>query len=246
MQPPWKGAAAGTVVGVLLAAGHGARFDASARRHKLLEPFPPGSAGASPLVVAAARRLLAAVPVLAVARPVPHGAHAAADPERTAQLRRIQDVLADAGCRVVSYTNTDEGRSNEDPSGTAAVEGTGASIACAVRASPAAGGWIIALGDMPGIDPATILAVREALRGGAHTAAPTFRGRRGHPVAFGAECGPELARLQGDEGARSILQRHPPLLIEVDDPGILFDVDRPQDLAAARGAAAGGHGPRDS
>ena len=34
-----------------------------------------------------------------------------------------------------------------------------------------------------------------------------------------------LAALRGDGGARAVLARHPPLRIDVDDPGVLYDVD---------------------
>ena len=175
MQPPLQGSAAGLVMGVLLGAGHGARFDASAQRHKLLEPYPPGQPGAAPLAVVAARKLRAAGPVLAVLRaPAPEAT------ARAAQQRRLHEVLADAGCRIVSYAYP-------GPSaGPGGAEGTGASIACAVRASADAAGWIVALADMPEIQPATIAAVRQALLDGALTVAPHYRGRRGHPVGFGA------------------------------------------------------------
>lgn len=241
MQPLWQGAAAGTVLGVLLAAGRGARFDASARRLKLLEPYPAGQAGAPPLILAAARPLLAAGPVLAVVRTLSARRAAAIDGPNPAQLRRLAELLAGAGCRVVSYTEADRGAADElegqrDGGGAGRGEGTGASIACAVRASPGAGGWIVALGDMPRIQAATIAAVRRALLDGALTAAPYFQGRRGHPVGFGAACEAQLAALAGDQGARAVLQRHPPVRIDVDDPGVLFDVDRPEDLQAAPGS----------
>lgn len=231
MQPQWQGAPDEGIVGVLLAAGHGTRFDASARRHKLLEPYPPGQPGAPPLVIAAARNLLAAGPVLAVVRDVPAGAPGPGETPAAEPRQRLRQLLAAAGCRVISYAGpaTDAPRDAGAPEG-GQDEGTGASIACAVRASAGAAGWIIALGDMPRIRPQTIAAVRRALQDGALTAAPYYRGQRGHPVGFGAACGAALAALAGDAGARSILQRHPPLRVDVDDPGILFDVDRPEDL----------------
>jgi molybdenum cofactor cytidylyltransferase len=66
--------------------------------------------------------------------------------------------------------------------------------------------------------------------GGAVIAAPVNRGRRGNPVAFGAACLPQLLALGGDEGARGILTRHPVTEVDVDDPGIFQDIDRPADL----------------
>jgi molybdenum cofactor cytidylyltransferase len=74
-----------------------------------------------------------------------------------------------------------------------AAEGMGASLAHGVRAAADADGWIVALGDMPKIRPATIRTLSEALIGGALIAAPIYAGSRGHPVAFAAALGPRLA-----------------------------------------------------
>lgn len=195
------------VIGVLLAAGQGRRFDATLRRLKLIETCSAGPAAGEPLALAAAQALRAALgTVVAVVRS-----------DRDPKQRRLHELLAAAGCTLVAYPADGAG-------------GMGASIACAVASRPEAGGWIIALADMPAIRPATIVAVRAAIAQGAACAAPYFQGRRGHPVGFGAVCGPELAALHGDAGARAVLERHRPLRIDVDDPGILQDVDLPADL----------------
>jgi len=198
------------VVGILLAAGKGERFDPSSQRLKLLESVGSNSGDAEPIVVAAARSLRAAVgPVIAIVRD---------EPGTNQDLLRT--LLAEQGCTVVPCER--------------AHEGIGASIACAVRAAPNARGWIIALADMPRVQQQTIAAVRKAIVEGAASAAPFYRGRRGHPVGFGAICGPQLTALKGDVGAREVLQRHPPVPIDVDDPGVLCDIDEPKDLANAR------------
>jgi molybdenum cofactor cytidylyltransferase len=115
----------------------------------------------------------------------------------------------------------------------------GNSLAAAVAAAPSETGWLIALADMPRIQPRTIRAVADALLGGAELCAPYHQGRRGHPVGFAAGFGPQLRALSGDEGARAILQANRDRLqrIEVDDPGVLFDINVPGDLL---GLAAGG------
>ena len=64
-----------------------------------------------------------------------------------------------------------------------------------------------------------------------------YRGRRGHPVAFAAELYSELIQLRGDEGARRVMARYPAHGQEVDDPGVLMDVDTAADLQAARKAS---------
>lgn len=115
----------------------------------------------------------------------------------------------------------------------AAERGKGASLAAGVSASADAAGWLIALADMPLLRPETAAKVAAALRAGALAAAPVYRGRRGHPVGFSASLAPQLLALDGDSGAQAVLQSIGELLvqIEVDDPGVLIDVDQPQDLA---------------
>jgi len=158
--------------------------------------------GGVPVAVQSARRLLTvAAEVVAVVRP---GAET------------LAGVLDDAGCKVI--VSADAGR------------GMGATLAAAVRATSDAGGWIVALGDMPWIEPATIEAVARALDAGVELVAPYYRGTRGHPVGFGSVHRDALASLDGDAGARGILARVTPLIVEVDDPNVLRDVDLPGDL----------------
>jgi molybdenum cofactor cytidylyltransferase len=105
-----------------------------------------------------------------------------------------------------------------------------------VSATDRADGWIVALGDMPLVSPATIRAVRDALVDGALLAAPVARasGARGHPVAFSAALRPELLALDGDVGARGIVERHRDELriLPTEDPGIVIDLDTPAQLSA--------------
>lgn len=109
--------------------------------------------------------------------------------------------------------------------------GMGSSIATAVQASVEAEAWVIALADMPWLRPASIAAVVQALRDGAVTAAPRYDGRRGHPVGFAGRLRPQLLQLDGAGGARSLLSDPAQLtVIDVDDPGVILDVDRPGDL----------------
>jgi molybdenum cofactor cytidylyltransferase len=110
--------------------------------------------------------------------------------------------------------------------------GMGSSLAHAVRSSPEAIGWLVALADMPFVKSSTLCSVVEALRSGAEIAAPVYRGRRGHPVGFSKRWFAELSNLQGDVGARRLIENHPLSItfVEVDDPGIHRDVDTPDDV----------------
>jgi molybdenum cofactor cytidylyltransferase len=85
---------------------------------------------------------------------------------------------------------------------------------------------------MPAIRPATIQAVAEALAAGTPLAAPVYRGERGHPIGFARRFQAELAALEGDRGGRDILAQHANelRLIEVDDPGVLVDIDHEDDI----------------
>ncbi len=114
-----------------------------------------------------------------------------------------------------------------------AAEGMGGTLADALAALPTpAGGYVVALADMPFMQPDSIRLVAAALRGGASLVAPVYRGQRGHPVGLAAAHRAELLALTGDSGARAILKREEAriTLIEVDDPGVVRDIDTPADL----------------
>lgn len=118
-----------------------------------------------------------------------------------------------------------------------AARGMGHSIAAGVAERSGAPGWLVLPGDMPLVQPGTLLAVADALEH--HPVAyAQYQGRRGHPVGFAAELYSELVQLQGDEGARRIVGRYPAFGQEVPDAGVLVDIDTPAELAAARAAAA--------
>jgi molybdenum cofactor cytidylyltransferase len=156
----------------------------------------------TPVAHESAHRLLLVVPrVLAVVRP---GSEA------------LAHLLNEAGCDVVFAP--------------AAERGMGASLAAGIEASADAEGWIVALADMPRIATTTIEEVARALDGGASLVAPFYQGQRGHPVGFGAEHRDALLTLDGDTGAKSLLMSQHVTRLDVDDPGILRDVDTPEDL----------------
>jgi len=131
----------------------------------------------------------------------------------------LYDMLEQEGCQVTMFQG--------------AARGMGASLAHGVAQSRGADGWIVALADMPRIAPGTVRMVITAVQQGALIAAPVYKGERGHPVGFGATLRDELLKLDGDQGARALVERHRDSiqLIECDDPGVLFDVDRKSDIA---------------
>ncbi|WP_426117202.1 nucleotidyltransferase family protein [Massilia sp. PWRC2] len=190
-------------VGILLAAGRGRRFDPSGQRNKLLQILP---ASGEPVLAASARHLTSVLQrVVAVVRP--------GDDDLAALLRA-------AACEVVVCSAADDGMA--------------ASLGAALQASIAgvlpAQSWIVALGDMPDVAPATVAALADVMAGGAALAAPVYQGRRGNPAAFAASLLPELLALRGDAGARSLFERHPWTAVVVMDAGVLRDIDVPGDL----------------
>jgi molybdenum cofactor cytidylyltransferase len=192
----------GPVVGIVLAAGRGRRFDPLRRRNKLLQALP--EAGGVPVVVASARKLLAVVDtVIAVVPPDDGGVGA---------------LLSAIGCELTVCPDADSGMA--------------ASLVYAIRHSlphaPAA--WLVALGDMPHVAPATLRLLTAALADGAPIAAPVMGARRGNPVGFGRVHLQALLALEGEQGARSLLQACPVTGVPVEDPGIFRDIDTPADL----------------
>jgi len=89
----------------------------------------------------------------------------------------------------------------------------------------------VVLGDMPWIAPDSYRRLYPLAEAG-QIVRPAHRGIAGHPVLFGRSFWPELAGLEGDEGARVVMARHPQAVVTLDleDPGILQDVDYPEDL----------------
>jgi len=159
--------------------------------------------GGAPVVVASARTLLSVLPrVIAVVPPGDGGVAAA--------LRAL-------GCEVTVCADADSGMA--------------ASLVHAIRHSlPDADAWLVALGDMPFVAPATLRALLATLAEGAGIAAPVHAGRRGNPVAFGALHLPALLALDGEVGARGLLKSAAVRDVAVDDAGILRDIDTPADL----------------
>lgn len=135
--------------------------------------------------------------------------------------QRLAELLGAAGCETLFCDQADAGMGN--------------SLAAAIRATPGASGWVVALADMPFIATSSHQLVAASLRRGASLAATEFDGQRGHPVGVSSRWFAELSVLTGDQGAKSILSAHGTqlTLCPVDDSGVLKDVDRRSDLGAA-------------
>jgi molybdenum cofactor cytidylyltransferase len=118
--------------------------------------------------------------------------------------------------------------------------GLASSLKAGIAALPAdAAGAIILLGDMPDIAPSLLDRLIDAFAGApdALAAAPFRDGRRGNPALLARALFPRIATLQGDEGARALLDEAAPgrvVAVGDADAGTAIDVDTPAALAEAR------------
>jgi molybdenum cofactor cytidylyltransferase len=192
---------------IVLAAGLGSRFTGAG--HKLEQLLADDNHGVAAAVMSLTLRhaIASGLPVLVIT---------------TAELAPLahKDVAA-RDVLVVPKAAPVRGR------------GMGDSIAAGVAARSDSPGWLLLPADMPRVKPSTLQAVAQALSDHA-VAFAQHQGRRGHPVAFSAELYSELSALTGDEGARRLVARYPAHAVEVDDPGVLIDIDTSQDLDVQR------------
>lgn len=87
---------------------------------------------------------------------------------------------------------------------------------------------LVLLGDQPLVTAQHIDMLIAAYRTtGKRIIAPTYEGKRGNPILFDASLFPELLEVTGDEGGRSVLERHREevAMVEMGDPRANIDVD---------------------
>jgi len=190
---------------LVLAAGAGSRFGGG----KLLAPWRGGLVLHGALAAAFAAPVRGVTVVWGADRRVPDAALAWAQAQgQTGRLRLAQAERC--------------------------AEGLSASLKAGLAALPAGcAGTFLFLGDMPRIPPLVLQPLANAVRAGAPAAAPFFQGRRGHPVLLGQGLFAEVADLVGDRGAGRLLDRLGAAVagVPAPDDGVLYDIDRPEDLA---------------
>lgn len=192
---------------LILAGGAGRRFDAHEQGRKLLADF-----GGVPVIRRVAERAAAAGFAEVV---VVGGADAAG----------VRAALQGIACRILAAPDWAEGMAATLRSGMAAL-------------APEARGVCVFLGDMP-LVPATLCPDLAAVAETAgYAARPRHAGKPGHPVAFTRAAFSDLLALEGDTGAAALLKARSDAVgyIETEDGGVLFDIDTPDDLAAALAA----------
>jgi molybdenum cofactor cytidylyltransferase len=112
------------------------------------------------------------------------------------------------------------------------------SIQCGLRAlEPDTEAALVALADQPTVEVSSVRAVVQAYRRDkASIVVPSYRRRRGHPWLVGATHWEEILQLQAPRSLRDFLQHHNEDIhyVDIPDPGILQDLDTPQDYLKAR------------
>lgn len=114
------------------------------------------------------------------------------------------------------------------------------SVICGFNALPEnTGTALVFLGDQPGISPKVTDRVIEAYNQSLHgIVIPITNHRRGHPLLVDIKYKREIGRLDLEKGLRSLMHQFPEdvLEVEVEDAGILTDIDTPEDYLKAKKA----------
>ena len=134
-------------------------------------------------------------------------------PEMVAALQELAQ-----GTSILSFEHADQGM--------------GATLAFAAQQIGDWDGCVVCLGDMPFIETATYRRIAELVTTGS-IVTPTFDSKMGNPVAFGKNLYTDLEALTGDSGGRKLTSMYPQSVreLQVSDPGILHDIDTPEELA---------------
>jgi molybdenum cofactor cytidylyltransferase len=118
-------------------------------------------------------------------------------------------------------------------------QGMLSSVRCGVRSLPASvEGFFLWPVDHPLVQAATLAALADVLgRGDAGIVLPVHAGRRGHPSLFAARLTRALLEAPDDLGARAVARAQPEQVreVEVEDAGVVTDIDTPERYRATFG-----------
>src|SRR5712691_9580089 len=137
-----------------------------------------------------------------------------------AELERDVNAMLDPRVRPVENPDPSRGMFSSIQEGVAQVEGD------TILVMP---------GDMPFVSPDTVRAVIAAFARKPAIVSPRYRGKRGHPVALPASLRDEVRQASPTATLHDVIHAHADMRVDVDvdDPGITRDVDRPDDLERA-------------
>ena len=216
-------------------------------------PLPRAKAPAAPPPVRAPRKPRQVAGLVMAAgrssRMAPLNKLLVTDGEGVAMVARVAEKVLASGVKpVLVVTGHDRERVEAALAGKPVrfvhaedyAEGLSASLKAGLSAlPPEAEGVLVAIGDMPLVEPAVIARLLAGFdpEEGRAIVQPIFRGKHGNPMIWGREFFPEMMQLTGDMGARQLVAKHADRLIEVEvpDDGVLQDFDTAEALKSAPG-----------
>ena len=145
------------------------------------------------------------------------------------QAERARDAIADLKVATVDNTDFASGLASSLKSGVASLPDDAA-------------GALIVLGDMPGVTSTDLDRLIAAFRreGGVRIVRAVHNGKRGNPVILPRRLFADVAALQGDTGARHIVESDATEAIDVElGEAASLDVDTPEAMASAGGVLRG-------
>jgi molybdenum cofactor cytidylyltransferase len=118
-------------------------------------------------------------------------------------------------------------------------EGLASSLAAGIAALPAdIDAVVVALGDMPAVERNIVARLVAAFSPADRRTicVPVHRGQRGNPVLWGRDYFAAMKELEGDRGARTLMDDFADEVVEIDAPGdgVIIDADSPDALEALR------------
>lgn len=205
------------IAAVVLAAGQSSRFGGDKRKAAVAVPPHPNLTDSVTTLLACsvANVLPFAAPVVVVLKPEDQG--------REASL--LGPISTDPKLVIVHSEQALSGMSGSLKDGLAAL------------GSQTVDGLLVVLADMPFVKASTYSALIKQIRDDAIVrpfCQPDAQSppQPGNPILFGRNWLPALASCEGDAGARHLIQNQPQSVIrvEVNDEGVLRDIDEPSDL----------------
>jgi molybdenum cofactor cytidylyltransferase len=159
-----------------------------------------------------------------VARVVDHALASRARPVVVVTGHMAKEVRAALSGRSVLYAHNDH-----------FADGLASSLRAGLAAlPPATDGALVCLGDMPLVDGPMLDRLIDAFdpEEGRGIVLPTFNGKQGNPMLWGARFFPAMAALSGDSGARHLAAEHAEAVVEVElgSDAVLRDFDTPETL----------------
>jgi len=147
------------------------------------------------------------------------------------EAHKVRRVIEDLPCKFILNKNYSAGMSSSVKLGVKQVAGKSEAV-------------VIIPGDCPLIDENSINKVIEAFR---EKCLPiviaTYGGRRGHPILISRELFDEVMKISEKTfGLKYVIKKYESKIfhVEVDNPGILLDIDNPEDLREAEKLALKG------